>query len=167
MGRPRCIPSAVEPPTVTIVPPFSTNFFNSGTVFAMLTLPTHDWYSAGRFAGTPPPPPPNPPPPSPAGMAPSGKISTSNFALRLPASRACANTTSNGNLNCSNSHRVQPESIDPPNLSQRPMRTGLSFNASPAGLVATASEVSPSSATSFFMAAAVAGFAVTYIVPAG
>ena len=34
--------------------------------------------------------------------------------LLLPASSVCGYTTSNGNSNCSNSQRVQPEGIEPP-----------------------------------------------------
>jgi len=101
---------------VRIVPPFSANFFSSGTVLATVTRPSQPRNSAGieSAGGCAPNPPPPPAAPSRAGMPPSTKISTSYFALRLPASSVPGNTTSNGNSYCSNSQRVQPEGIDPP-----------------------------------------------------
>ena len=109
---------------VRIVPPFSTNFFSSGTVFATVTRPSHGRNSAGieSAAGWPPPkaPPAFPPAcPEPAdgsraGMPPSTNTSTSYFAFRLPASSICGKTTSNGNSYCSKIQRVQPDGIEPP-----------------------------------------------------
>ncbi len=100
-----------------MVPPFSANFFSSGTVFATVTRPSQPRNSAGIVSAAgwaPKPPPPPPAPPSRAGIPPSTKISTSYFAFRLPASSVLGKTTSNGNSYCSNSQRVQPDGIDPP-----------------------------------------------------
>ena len=47
------------------------------------------------------------------------------------------------------------------------MRTGFSFIASPAGLAATASKVSPLSAAAFCRSGSVLAFAGMNIVPAG
>ena len=49
-----------------------------------------------------------------AWYAPSTRISTSNFSRSSPLSSSGAKTSWNGNSNCSSSHRVQPDGIDPP-----------------------------------------------------
>jgi hypothetical protein len=76
---------------VMMVPPFSANFFSSGTVFETVTRPSHGRNSAGIDSGAGCAP--NPPPPAAAGsrsgMPPSTNTSTSYFAFRLPASSVC------------------------------------------------------------------------------
>ena len=116
----------VELPMVTMDPPDSTNFLSCGPVLPSVIL-------------SPPPPLP------PRRMAPSVNTRTSNLLFKSPASSAGGYTTSNGNSYCSKSQRVQPEVIEPPYWSHRPMRMGWSFSASPAGALATASTATPSS----------------------
>src|SRR5689334_20046449 len=102
---------------VKIVPPFSTNFFSSGTVLAIVTRPSQPRNSAGtasaggwpgNLAAVPDLA------ASGSGTAPSTNTSTSYFALRFPASSVCGYTTTNGNSYCSKIQRVQPDGIDPP-----------------------------------------------------
>ena len=111
IGSPKSRPSEVEDPIAMSVPPASTNRLSSGTVHALLTVPRWSRSSRGtRSAGGC-----APAAASRAGNAPSTKISTSKRFARFPASRPFY-TTSNGNSNCSSSHRVQPDGIDPPYL---------------------------------------------------
>src|SRR6185295_10547465 len=131
----------VELPMVTMLPPDSTNFFNCGMVLSSEMRPSMLRYSSGMLSGLGAPkaaPPPPRPPALPRRIAPSVNTSTSNLLFRSPASSAGGYTTSNGNSYCSNSQRVQPEGMEPPYWSNRPMRIGFSFQASPAGALAAA-----------------------------
>ncbi len=173
----------VEVPIAMIVPPSSTNALSAGIVVAAVIRPWRPWNSAGMFDCAPPPcpprppaaagasggaaspPPPRPPPagsPGAAGIAPPGKISTSYFWRRLPASSAGGNTSSKlVGYACSKIHRIQPDGIEPPYWSHSPMRTGFSFSALPLGFTDVASKATPRSAASFSTKALVVFFAGT------
>ena len=79
----------VELPIVTIVPPASANFLSSGKVLSVVIEPSQPRNSAGIFSGLGCCAEPRPRPDSVNRADPSGNTSTSNFALRLPASSIC------------------------------------------------------------------------------
>ena len=156
IGSPNCCAMLIDDgPMAMMRPPCCTNSFSFGIVVAALTEPTHDWNSAGITsapARPPPPPPPPPRPPRPPAAVPgiefSGKISTSNFERRFPASSSCGYTTRNGISNCSISHRIWPLGIDPPYRSHSPMRAGESLSELPVMSLAEAKST-PRSAADF------------------
>src|SRR5579862_6699384 len=93
-----------------------------------------------------------------------GRMMTSYFDFRLPASRSFGYTSVNGISKFSNSRRVQPDDIEPPYRSASAMRLADSFTAS-AGREFVPTKLTPRSAADFCTTAA--ELAPTKNVPAG